>query len=222
MRNRFAPYVAGTALYVGIVSIIGFIALVLFFALEAPSVNTNPNGFHFWGFLSDVAGPLTMIPLVYVMVALHRVEQAQSPTLSRVALLVGVIGALGVTVLQILLIVKVLTFEQEVGPVVLAMALVGGWLVLASYLGQVQHVLPAGLAWLGIATGIAQALYVVLFPVMGGAGFYDQLGSNIPLMAITSVIFLLSYIGFPIWAIWFARAWSSTRAQSNVEAAYAG
>lgn len=220
-NNRFAHYAGPAAVVVGIVSIIGFIALMLFFGIEAPHVSSNPQGFHFWGFLSDVAGPATMIPLIVVMLALHERERAHAPGLSRAAVVIGVVGALGVTLLQVLLIVKVLSFEQEVGPVVVATAITGVWLVLANYLGQVQRILPARLAWLGIAVGAVQIAYPVVFQVLGGANFYQNAGSNVLLAAIAAVIFLVSYIGFPVWALWLARVWSSRRVKADAEMAYA-
>jgi hypothetical protein len=222
MNNQIDRYARPAALVAGIASIIGFIALILFFALEAPGVSADPQGFHFWGFISDIAGPLTMIPLIIVMLALHRAERAQAPTLSRVALMVGVIGALGVTLLQVLLIIRVLTFEQEVGPVVLAMGIAGVWLILASYMARVQHILPSGLAWLGIVTGVAQAAYPLLFQALGGANFYTNMGSDYVVMGLASIIMLVSYLGFPIWALWFARVWTSRRVKENTGVVYAG
>ena len=221
-QERATLYAAPAALFVGIVSIVGFIVLILFFGLEAPSVSSNPDGFHFWGFMSDVAQPIAMIPLIIVMAALHRVERPEAVTLSRVALMIGVIGALGVTMLQLLLIFRFLTFEQEVGPVVLAMGLTGVWLVLANYLALKQHILSAGLAWLGMTVGVAQALYPLLLQMLGGPNFYAELGSNYVAMAITAVIFLVSYIGFPTWAIWFSRRWAARPRMVKAGAAYAG
>jgi hypothetical protein len=222
MNTRLARYAIPAAYITGIMSILGFVSLILFFALEAPQASTNPQGFHFWGFVSDISGPATMLPLLVVILALHEIERARAPLLSRIAAAVGVIGALAVTVLQVLLVIKVLPFEQEDGPVVLAMAAVGLWLVLANYLGRVQRVLPSGLAWLGIVAGAAQVLYPVLFQALGGSGFYENIGSNYLLMAAASVIFLVSYVGFPVWAIWLGRVSSSQRVKAHAGAAYAG
>jgi hypothetical protein len=208
MNTRLVRYASWAAYTVGLMSILGFVSLILFFAIEAPQIPTNPTGFHIWGPLSDIAGPLTMLPLLIVIFALHQMERRRAPMLNRVATLIGVIGAVAVTLLQTLLIIKVLSFEQEIGPVVLATALVGVWQIIAGHLGRVQQILPARLAWLGIAVGLAQAAYPVVFPMVGGASFYENIGANYLLLIITIIIFLTSYIGFPVWAIWLGRVWS--------------
>ncbi|MBI5034350.1 MAG: hypothetical protein HZB51_27830 [Chloroflexi bacterium] len=221
MNNQLARYASGAAYMVGVMSILSFVFLMLFFSLEAPQVASNPDGFHLWGFLSDIAGPLTMLPLIIIMLVLHQIERARAPRPSQVATVIGVIGALAVTILQILLVIRVLSFEQEVGPVVVAMGIVGVWLITANYLGLAQRILPSKLAWLGILVGMVQAAYPVLFQMLGGANFYNNLGSNVFLMILTSVIFLGSYIGFPIWAIGLARFWSNQRKTADVKVVYA-
>lgn len=218
MLNRVTRYAAGAAYISGIMGIVGFVSLVLFFALEAPA---GSQGTQLWGPLSDISGPATMVPLLIVVLALHQIERDRAPMLSRIAAVFGMIGALAVTVLQLLLIFKFLTFEQEVGPVVLANAVVGVWLVLANHLARIQAVLSPRLAWLGLAVGVSFVLYPVIFPIVGGAGFYDNIGSNYLLLIVTSLIFLISYIGFPAWAIWLGRVWSSQRETTHGEAVYA-
>ncbi|MGE5262576.1 MAG: hypothetical protein ACM3S0_04275 [Acidobacteriota bacterium] len=222
MHNRVTRYAAGAAYISGIMGIVGFVSMVLFFALEAPqAAASSGSGFYFWGLISDISGPATMVPLLLVVLALHQIERDTAPMLSRIAAAFGMIGALAVTVLQLLLIFKFLTFEQEVGPVVLANAVVGVWLVLANHLARVQAVLSPRLAWLGIVVGMSFVLYPVIFPIVGGAGFYNNLGSNYLLLIVTSLIFLISYIGFPVWAVWLGRVWSRQRATARTEAAYA-
>ena len=222
MDTRLARYASPMAWLTGIVSIASLIFLALFFSIEAPQLAANPNSANIWGPLSDIAAPLAMLPLIVVMLVLHRDERVRAPLLSWVAIALGIVGAVAVILLQVMLVFKVLSCEQEGGPVVVAMGLVGMWLLAANYLGLVQHILPAKLAWLGILVGIAQAAYPVLFQILGGANFYNNIGSNIVLMILTGVIFLGSYIGFPIWAIWLGRVWSTQRKTMRVEAAYAG
>lgn len=222
MNTQPARYAAWAAYITGIAGILGFILLVLFFAIEAPQIATNPQADNIWGPLSDIAGPAAMLPLLLVILALHQIERARAPLLSRAAAVTGFIGALGVTILQCLLIVHVLSFEQEVGPVVWANGIVGVWLLLANYLGLVQRILPSPLAWLGIAVGVSEVLYPVIFPVVGGANFYESIGSNYPVLTITIIIFLVSYIGFPTWLIGLGRTWSSRRSKANSEVVYVG
>jgi hypothetical protein len=216
MNTRLANNISLAAFITGVMAIVGLIAIILFFGLEAPTATANSQQFHFWGTLSDVSAPLTMIPLLVVILALHRFERSRAPVFSQVAAIVGVVGALGVTILQVLLIARVLSFEQEVGPVVVANGVVGVWQILANYLARLQQVLPSRLAWLGLAVGVAEALYPVLFQILGGASFYSTIGSNYVLLTLTGVIFLVSYVGFPIWAIWLGRALSRTPVESTL------
>jgi hypothetical protein len=218
MDNRPARYAAGAAYISGIMGIVGFVSLTLFFAVEAPA---GSQGAQLWGPLSDISGPATMVPLLLVVLALHQSEHDRAPMLSRVAAAIGMIGALAVTVLQLLLIFKFLTFEQEVGPVVLANAVVGVWLILANHLARVQSVLSPRPAWLGIVVGASFVLYPAIFPIVGGADFNNNIGSNYLLLIVSSLIFLISYIGFPIWAIGLGRIWSRQRETAHAEAAYA-
>jgi hypothetical protein len=82
---------------------------------------------------------------------------------------IGVIGMLGVALLQLLLIFKVISFEQEVGLVLIATAAVGVWLIIVNFLGRRQGSLPSRLAWLGIAVGVAFVLEPVMLSAAGGA-----------------------------------------------------
>lgn len=222
MSIRLARYAGWAAFLTGVMSIFGFVTIVLFFALEAPQIGTPAEGAHIWGPLSDMAGPLTMIPLIVVMFALHWIERESAHIFSRVVALIGVGGALAANVLQVLLIAKFLSFEQEVGPVVVAMGIVGLWLLLANYLAWIQHILPSGLACLGIVVGVSQVLYPVLFQVLGGTNFYANIGSDYWLMTFTGLVLLVSYVGFPAWAIWLGRVWSNRRKPSKAEVVYAG
>jgi hypothetical protein len=88
---------------------------------------------------------------------------------------------LGVMLLQLLLLTKVIPFEQEVGPVVFATGLVGVWLILVSYLGRRQRSLPPRLAWLGMAVGAAFVLKPILLSAAGGGltgGFHVKLSAS--------------------------------------------
>src|SRR5512142_3106059 len=107
MDTRLARYAGGAAYLTGILGLVSFVTLILFFALEA---SAGSLGAHLWGPLSDIAGAITPLPLLIVMLALHQIERDRAPMVSRVAVVFGVIGALAVTVLQLLLIFKFLTF----------------------------------------------------------------------------------------------------------------
>jgi len=80
------------------------------------------------------------------VIALHRAFGGRAGRLKTIATALGLTGIAAVVVLQLLLITGVLTFEQQVGPVTAALFLgVGGWMLLAGYLGRVTHLMRHGL-----------------------------------------------------------------------------
>lgn len=204
MNARMTTY-AGWAAYVsGIAGILAMVTLLLFFGLEATP--SSAQGFHIWGPLSDICPIIQMLLLLVVARALYLMERRSAPGLSLVAGVLGMIGMLGVALLQFLLIVKVIPFEKEVGPVVVATGLVGVWLILVNHVGRVQRLLPARLAWLGIAVGVAFILEPAMLSVIGGGVEWQNIMSNYLLLAGSALIFLVAYVGFPVWAIWLGRA----------------
>ena len=84
-----------------------------------------------------------------IAIALHAVFSRYNPGLSWLALIVGVAGMLGVVVLQALLLVRALSFAQQVVPVSIAILVVRAWLVITGYLGRstglFRHSLPMSL-----------------------------------------------------------------------------
>ena len=118
---------------------------------------------------------------------------------------------LGVALLQLLLRLNVIAFEQEVVLVALATGVVGVWLILVNQQGRRSGDLPSRLAWLGIAVGVAFVLQPVLLVVAGGAAFWRTIMSNYLLFTGSAVVFLVSYAGFPVWAIWFGRVLRGAR-----------
>lgn len=206
MITRLARYAGWAAYLSGVVAILSLVFLILFYALEAPQAAANAGqGFYFWGTLNDITGAVTMVPLLLVALAIDRTERSRAAVLSQVARAIGSVGMLGVVVFQALLIIKVMSFEQEVGPVISATAVVGVWLILVNYLGQVQAILPSRLAWLGIAVGAAQILGLVAFLAIGGSFVIQNIASNYLILTAAGLVFLVSYVGFPVWAIWLGR-----------------
>ena len=137
--------IAGRCAYVsGVLSIFGIVFLFVFFAVGEP-----------WGTLNDIVIVPQYLLALPIAVALHQLLRSRAPLLSLVAILVGIIGILAVTVLQLLLISRVLTFAQQGLPVSLAIFLgVGGWILIVGYLGRttgtLRHsLLLAVLGWSG-------------------------------------------------------------------------
>lgn len=202
MNTQLERTAGWAAILCGIAAILTFITSVLFFWLEAPSVGTSAAQTHLWGPLSDIFPIIQMALLLPVAYGLYLVQRPGAPTMSLVATMIGALGMLGVILLQSLLLLMIVPFEQEVGPLLVAMGLVGVWLLGVNYLARQQGGLPSRLRWLGMAVGVAFVLEPVLLAAMGGTVDWRAMSSNYFLIIWTTLVFLVAYVGFPIWAIW--------------------
>lgn len=203
MKTRYTRSAGWAAYFSGFAAILGLVSLILFFSLESsPNTAQNP---HFWGPISDIAPILQMGSLLVILPAFYQMQRSRALGLSLVGSIIGIIGMLGVVLLQLLLIAKVISFEQEVLPVLVATAAVGLWLISVNFSGWRQRNLPSRLAWLGIAVGAAFIFEPVMLSAAGGAVAWRVFMSNYLLLAASAVVFLVSYIGFPVWAFWLGR-----------------
>ena len=174
---------------------------------------------HVWGPLSDICPIGQMLALLVVARALYQLTRSGADRLSRLTYLIGLTGMLGVSVLQLLLVMGVMSFEQEVGPVLIATAVVGVWLILVNYPGRRQAPLPARLAWLGMGVGLALMLQPLIFAVIGAEMDWQNIMSNPLLIAGSALVLVLSYVGFPIWLFWLGRTFTATQREPSQHAA---
>ena len=211
---------AGWSAYVSAgLSIIGAIALLLFYALEAPrSIATGSDSQQFFGPLSDYAGLfqfLTMLPLAS---ALHQLAPARNQRPSRVAEILGITGLLTAALAQFLLVAHIISFAVNLPIVLVGMILIGVWLVVANHLGRASGALSRRLSLLGEFTGAMFAALgglTLLFTLANAinpaaiANFGTFLLNNPVLVGAIIVVFtpaLLAYlIGVPIWLIGIGR-----------------
>jgi hypothetical protein len=203
MNTRLVRYPGWAAFFSGIASIVSLVSLILFFSLETSASSAQTP--HLWGPISDIAPIFQMLFLLIVAVTFYFSQRALAPRVSLISCLIGAVGMVSVVLLQFLLRLNILPFEQEVTPVVFATALVGVWLVMINILGLRQGSLSSRLAWLGIAVGVAFVLEPVMLSAAGGAVAWRVFMSNYLLLAGSAIVFLVSYIGFPVWAFWLGR-----------------
>lgn len=206
MNAQFYRTAGYVAILCGIAAVLTLVTSILFFSLEAPTVGTDAAQTHLWGPLSDLTPIIQMALLLGVAYFLFQIQRPAAPTLSLLATLIGMIGMLGVIAFQALLMLQVIPFEQEVGPMLLAMALVGIWIIVVNYLCRQQAFLPAWLMWLGVAVGAAFMLEPVLLAAMGGAVNWKAMVSSPAMATGSALVFLVAYLGFPIWVIGLGRA----------------
>lgn len=102
----------------------------------------------------------TLIMIAYLLaipsvLAMYELLRPRWPTLSRVLSVIGVGAIIAIVILQSLLVAEVLTFEEQIGPVSVALLVLGGWFIATGYLGRTLGVLPRG-----ARMGVLAATYV--------------------------------------------------------------
>jgi len=147
----------------------------------------------FWGTLNDgvsVLWALSFIPLTMVMYRLNSEVNAQVSLLSAI---IGISSMLVFAVLQSLLFLGQVSFEQTVAAVLTMTGVIGVSLVINGLLAGSGDTLPSGLVWLTVALGLGF--------VFGGIGFWIG-GQQHPVAVIG---FLVTVLVGPVWAIWLSR-----------------
>jgi hypothetical protein len=126
----------------GLVSAVGLVFLIAMFASFAAGA-TSPG--LVFGWINDVSAVLAALLMLPLVVAVHVLLRPHAPIMSGLALVIGFGANLAIMVLQALLVVGALTFEEEIGPVLIAFLFLVFWLVMTGYLGNSTGVLPHGL-----------------------------------------------------------------------------
>jgi hypothetical protein len=137
------------AIVISIISAIGVVLLIaMFYFLSTPN---KEMGYRF-GMLNDICVAIQYLLTIPVALALYPILKGYNPALVRIATITGIISMIIVVILQLLLIFKVLTFEQQVPWVSLAMLLgVGFWLVVTGLMARSTGRLPNSMLMSGLA-----------------------------------------------------------------------
>lgn len=144
------------AMISGVVGLAAGGFLIAFFALDDP---TLVAGFSV-GHLNDLLGTVQFAALLPVAVALGRRLPASGAV--RVATVVGALAMAAFVVLSVLLVAGVLTFDQQIGPVVIAIVAIYGWLLTVSIVGHRTRTLPRVVTRSGMLLAAAFLVALVL------------------------------------------------------------
>ena len=136
----------------GVLGALGVVFMTAMFTSFA--VGAKPAGMVF-GWINDVLVMLAYLltaPAVLVLVPLLR---PRAPLLSVLVAVIGLLSIAGIVFLQMLLVIGVLTFEQQIGLVSIVYVGLAVWFVVTGYLGRAAGFLPDG-----VRMGILGATYV--------------------------------------------------------------
>ena len=154
--NQLFLYAGWSACVNVIANIAGFVSLLVFFSVGGISGIINDS--------SSVFFSLSLIPLA---AAWQHLPRALFPPLSLVVATIGIIAMITAAILQALLVFGVVEFEQTLGRVLAANAVIGIWLMMNGILARIGSTLPQGLACLSIGAGIGLVLIIVGFWIGG-------------------------------------------------------
>jgi hypothetical protein len=149
MRTRLAGRLTIASGVLAAVGIAFLIAMFTSFAVGATSAGMV------FGWTNDVLVMVSYLLTAPAVLALVPLLRPRDPILSAFVAVVGLLSIAGIAFLQLLLVVGVLTFEQQIGPVSVVDVGLAVWFVVTGYLGRVGGVLPNGVRW-----GVLGATYI--------------------------------------------------------------
>lgn len=208
-------YVGWSAILSGALDLLGFVFLLIFFALEAPRwiQSGEPDTPPLFGTLNDGSFIFVALFMIPVAVALHKMNRRQNPTLSLISLLIGTTGMVATAIIQAIYVPRWIQTAQQGVLLGTALFLIGLWMILVNALGGSIY-LPRGLARLGILVGVSIILLPVAVIAIGGPAFLDNpsvaLGNFLFMFAFAAGVLGLS-IGYAIWAILLGRLFLTGR-----------
>ena len=217
MNSSNMPLVGWTAITGGIISLIGFVSLVVFFVVGEPFGTLND--------LLAIPVAFLMLPLVY---ALYRLNATSHSTVSLIAAIAGTVGFIATAAGSVLLVSERITFAQSLYTGIGGFGLIGLWVLLNSTVGLRANYLPTGLAWMGILLGITPSLALLFVPRVEviAASLENMAGQSAgfqmsPFLIAAFVLGGLSYAGLPFWFILMGRLFAFNQAGAAIKVASA-
>jgi len=162
--TRPAPSVPARALawVSGIVGLLAGLFLLGFFALDSYGVRLAGLSL---GHINDILGAVQFAAFVPVVWTLGR--QLPAARTVRVATVVAVVAAVAFVVLSVLLVAGVLTFDQQIGPVIVAIIAIYCWLLVVNLVAHRTRALPRAVS----RTGVLLAVAMLTAQVLVAAGY---------------------------------------------------
>lgn len=191
-----APHVA--ALVSGVTGLVANVLLVAFFVL---AFGLQQPEYSWLGTANDAVIMLQFVAFVPVALALPAwLPKVRSV---RAATAAAVVGMVFVIVLQLLLILRVLTFDVQVLLVVAAFLPIYGWVLTVSSVGHRSGALPRPLTRFGLLLGASFLVGMLIFAA--GAPFGWGSAAQLPFAVIGGVLGGLSWLALPVWPLLLVR-----------------
>jgi len=184
MNEPLNNFFAWSAYLAAVFSILGFIALFIFFAVGGV-----------FGTINDALSVFQFLFLIPVALALYLIFRERWPVLSGLVSLVAILAMGIIAVLQIALVFGLVRFEQTIGTILIVGSFIGLWWVVTGILMGQEGLFPSGLAWAGIIAGASFITIAIGFALRG------------PEHPLAAVGFLFGAIAVPVWAFWLGRLW---------------
>ena len=185
-----------TALVTGVAGLVGNVFLALFFALARPfDVHT---GYSWLGPANDAVTVAQFAAFVPVAVALRARLPVSRALDAMTSLAVAAMAAY--VVLQVLLIAEILTFETQVGYVVVAIAVVMAWILQVSLSAHRTLALPRPVTRLGVLVGAAFFAGAVLV----ASGFAVPEPMRLVLFGLGGALGGLAWLALPVFPLLLA------------------
>lgn len=196
METTSHPRVRALAIVSGVVGLLAGLALIGFFTLESSG---GPVAGFSIGHLNDLLGAVQYATLAPVAWALASLLPATRPV--RIATVVAVAAMATFAVLSLLLVLGVLTFAQQIGPVIVTIVAIYGWLLLVSLVGHRTRTLPRRVTRIGLLLGAGLLVGLVL----AAAGFLlPGIGGRVA-QWVGYGLAGAGWLGLPVWVLLLAR-----------------
>ena len=189
MSNYSSATIGWASITAGVVGLLGFAFIILFFTIGQP-----------FGTLNDICIGVTAVLSLVLAWMLYPSHHASSPLLSNVALAIVPVGVILVVVGSALSILGIRGRFLSGLYMAAGNALIGLWLVAFSYAALQSNFIPRSLSILGVIAGAILALGLVTIP-----GIFRGIDTKEYELTAFNLIWWTSSIGYlavyPVWCI---------------------
>ena len=179
----------------GVVGLLAGVFLLGFFALDSHGVRLA--GFSL-GYLNDILGAVQFAVLAPVAWALRRRLPATRTV--RVATVVAVVAAAVFVVLSVLLITGAWEFTQQIGPVMVTIVAIYGWLLAVNLVAHRTRTLPRAVTRTGVLLAVAMLTALVFI----GAGYVLPGAVGQPVTWLGDGLGVIGWLGLPFYVLLLA------------------